>query len=228
MGMKKFLLVLLFLLTACNAAPTETTPSSLRVEYTAAARPWLAALQDCAAGQNATLLLEPRSADFFDPSSDMAMRIGEPAAFPGFAYQIGEEEIVLVVHPQNPAALLDRATARRLFAGQVANWQELGGPDLPVQVWVYAAGEDVQQAFDAAILQGTPAVSTARLATSIEEMAAGIGSDPAAVGLLPAGQVPETVRTLHLNAPLLVPVIALTGAEPEGALAGILACLQDQ
>jgi hypothetical protein len=233
--MKKYLLILLLLLTACRQVPEgsgasapEAEPSTLRVQYTAAARPWLAALQDCAPGQAATLLLEPRSSDFFDPNIDLAMRIGGPAVFSGPAYQIGEEEIVLVVHPQNPVALLDQEAARRLFAGQVANWQELGGPDLTVQVWVFAASEDVQQAFDAAILQGTPAASTARLATSLEAMAAGVGSDPAAVGLLPASQVPETVRGLHLEEPIRVPVLVLANAEPDGALAEILACLQDQ
>ena len=108
--MKKFLLILLLLLTACGASTPEATPTTLRVQYTAAARPWLAPLQDCATDQAATLLLEPRSADFFDPVADLAMRIGEPAAFPGPAYRVGEEEIVLVVHPQNPVSLLDRAT----------------------------------------------------------------------------------------------------------------------
>jgi len=224
--MKKFLLTLLLLLAACAAAPTETTPTTLRVEYTAAARPWLAALQNCAADQDVTPLLEPRSAGFLDPSVEMAIRIGEPDAFPGPAYQIGEEEIVLAVHPQNPVALLDRATARRLFAGQVANWQELGGPDLPVQVWVYTAGDDLQQAFDAAVLQGTPIASTARLATSIEEMAAGVGSDPTAIGLLPARQALETVRAIRLDDPIRLPVLALVHAEPGNTLTNVLACLQ--
>lgn len=226
--MRKPLLALLLLLTACTAAPTEAV--SLQVQYTAAARPWLASLQDCAAAQNVILLPEPRAAAFFDASSDLTIRIGEPDAFPGPAYQIGEEEIVIVVNATNPVVRLDRATARRLFAGQITRWQEVGGPDLPIQVWVYAAGEDIQEAFEAAIMQGMPVSSAARLATSIEAMATGIGSDPAAVGLLPARQVPETLRPLTLSdgeqSAITVPVLALPGPEPPEALTAILLCLQ--
>lgn len=226
--MRKFLLALLLLLTACTAAPSEAIP--LRVQYTPAARPWLASLQDCAAAQNVTLLPEPRAAAFFDATSDLAIRIGEPDAFPGPAYQIGEEEILIVVNAANPIARFDRATARRLFAGQIVRWQEIGGPDLPIQVWVYAAGEDIQEAFDAAIMQGTPVSSAARLAGSIETMAASVGSDPAAVGLLPARQVPNTLRPLTLSGEerrtMTVPVLAFPGLEPPEALPAILLCLQ--
>jgi hypothetical protein len=230
--MKKTLpafLLLLFLLTACTAAaPGEPVP--LQVQYTDAARPWLVDLQDCAARQNTVLLLEPRPADFFDASVDLAIRIEEPDILSQPAYSIGEEEIVLIVHPANPVALIDSNTARRLFAGQTTNWRELGGPDLPIQVWVYAPGEDIQEAFETAIMQGMPVTSTARLAPSIEAMVAAIEADSAALGLLPSRQVPATLRRLNLppetREVLTVPVLALPGPEPPETLTSILLCLQ--
>lgn len=223
------LLALLLLLGAC-APPSTETPVVLTVQYTAAARPWLVAVEDCAAATGAIVRPEERAAAAFDLTADLAIRIGEPDVFPAPAYQIGEEQIILVVHPQNPVAALDLPALQSIFSGQTANWRDVGGLDRPIQVWVYPAGEDLQQIFRAAVLQNRPLVSTARLAASPEDLAAVVGSDPAAVGFLPGRQVPETLRRLILpveaQTALTVPVLALLGPEPPEVIGDLLPCLQ--
>ena len=229
--MKRFFtpLFIVFLLAACGTPATETTPQVVRVQYTFAAQPWLAGVYDCVG--ETIVFAEPRSADYFDYSSmDMAIRIGQPDVLTTPAYQIGTEEIVIIVNPQNPVATFTAQDARALFSGQIGNWHELGGADLPVQVWVYAAGEDVQWVFDAAVMQGTQVTSTARLAVSPEAMAAGIAADPGAVGFLPLHWMSGNVHVVNLPADLdealTVPVLAIIPSEPQGAVRGIIACLQ--
>lgn len=223
------LLAWLLLLSACGPADTQAAVP-LTVQYTAAARPWLAPLEDCAASAGALIRPEMRAAAFFDPAADLMLRLGEPPLFPAPAYQIGEEQIAFVVHPDNPVAALDQSSLQALFGGQTVNWREVGGRDLPVQVWVYAEGEDLQQLLRAVVLQNRPVASTARLATSPEDMAAGLGADPAAIGFLPAHQIPATLRRLDLpaetQAALTVPVLALPGADTPAVLDAILTCLQ--
>ncbi|MEZ0395617.1 MAG: hypothetical protein ABWK53_04190 [Anaerolineales bacterium] len=225
----RLLLAVLLFLAACGPSETEP-PAPLTVQYTAAARPWLAPLEECAAAAGLVIRPVGRAAAFFDPAADLAIRIGEPAAFSAPAYQIGEEQIAFVIHPQNPVTALDWSALQSVFGGQTVNWQEVGGPDLPIQVWAYAEGEDLQQILGTVVLQNRPIASTARLAASPEDMAASIGADPAAIGFLPGRQVPETLRRLTLpsqaQSALTIPVLALPGPEPSQAIVSILACLQ--
>jgi phosphate transport system substrate-binding protein len=47
---------------------------------------------------------------------------------------IGWGGIVIIVHPSNPVNELTVEQARRVFAGQYANWGQVGGPDGPISV----------------------------------------------------------------------------------------------
>ena len=168
---------------------------------------------------------EQSTADFPNlQTANMAIRIGQPDDLTFPAYQIGSEDILVIVNPQNPLNTLIAEQVRGLFTGQIQNWQEVNRSSAPVQVWVFASGEDVQQIFEQTILGGSPVTSTAKLATSMEEMSQAIAKDVNAIGILPrhwkTGNVSEvfTVAT--------VPVLALTPSEPQGAVQGILACLQ--
>jgi hypothetical protein len=211
------------LLAACSpaAASSSAAPRLLAIQYSAAARPWLAEVYACAG--ETPVVAEQRAASFFDPSADLAIRLGEPEQLAAPAYAIGVEEIVVVVHPQNPARKFDLAAARGLFGGRIRNWSELGGADLPVQAWIYAPGEDIQQVFAASVMQGAATASLARLAASPDEMAQAIAADAGAVGFLPRRWLTGNVREVYTIA--AVSVLAITPVEPDGAVKELLACV---
>jgi hypothetical protein len=222
--MKRLFLLTALFLAACSGGTPAATPAPLRVQYTFAAQPWLADLADCAAPT--PVLPELRAADYLDPgSTDLAIRMGVPTPLLVPAYQIGSEEIVVVVHPQNQVASLTIEQVRDLFAGTITNWRQVGGSDRTVEVWIFTAGEDVQQAFDSAVMQDAAVVSSARLAAGPEEMAAVVGSDPGAIGILTRGWATEDLRIALAAA--TVPVLAIL---PEGStetLTALVACVQE-
>ncbi|WP_419535370.1 substrate-binding domain-containing protein [Endozoicomonas sp.] len=47
-------------------------------------------------------------------------------------YVIGIDGLAIIVHPDNPINSLGVSQVARLFAGEITNWQQLGGPDLDV------------------------------------------------------------------------------------------------
>lgn len=208
------------LLISCTSAPATPQISPLRVEHTFAALPWLERVQRCAG--EVPIYFEQRSALFLQREHvDLAIRIGEPSSLPIPAYQIDQEEVLIIAHPKNPVRSLTRAQVQGLFSGSLQNWQEVGGEDAPVQVWVFPRGEDVQQVFSAT-LEGTPITSLARLATTPESMLRAISDDPHAIGLLTRRLLDERVRPVFTVA--LTPVLALMPpGSPAEALVG---CLQ--
>lgn len=213
----------LIVLAACGTSTPTSTLQPLTVQYSFAATAWLQTVYRCAG--DTLIRADPRAADYqsFD-ASDMALRLGQPAnpAYP--TYQIGTEDILVVVNRQNPTGALTVDQVRGLFTGQILTWKSLTGSDTQVQVWVFPAGEDVEQLFEQAALGGTPVTSAARLANTPDEMSQAIAGDVNAIGLLPrhwkAGNLSDVFTAAS------VPVLAVFPSKPAGSLANLLACLQ--
>ena len=218
-----FIILACLLLDSCTSPTPTISLELITVQYTGAAVPWLASMYECA-GTN-LVSAEQRTADFLDLQSvDLAIRIGQPNDLTFPAYQIGEEEILLIVNPQNKVTDLTTEQARGLFTGQILDWQEVNGSRESVQVWVYSPGEDVQQIFEQILLGGSPVTSTARLATGPDEMIQAVASDVNAVGILTRHWKMDNVTGIYSVA--TVPVLALTASEPQGIVQEMLACLQ--
>lgn len=47
---------------------------------------------------------------------------------------LGLDGIVLVTHPDNPVRDISSAEVARIFSGEITNWQELGGGDVPISL----------------------------------------------------------------------------------------------
>jgi hypothetical protein len=207
----------LFIAADCSPQTAESSVPVINVYATSSARPWLESFYSCGDGRAAIRLSDPGSAD-------IQVRLGEPADLRLPAFQIGEEDILVVVHPLDAVGALRRFQVQRLFAGEVTNWSDLGGADLPVQVWTYAAGEDVREYFDRVVMQGRPVTSLARLAVSAQAMSDAVGASPGAVGFLPrrwkAGNTREALQLPSL------PVLAITSTEPSGIAEQLLGCVQ--
>ncbi len=221
----KGIFLTVILLTACGPTIPAATSQTISVEYTAASIPWLADITDCASGN--TINSEQVAADFQDPQSyDISLRVGQPDNLGSSAFQIGSEEILVIENPQNPVRVLTADQVKGLFKGQISNWKEVGGLDRSIQVWAFASGEDIQQVFEKAAMDGSPVTSTARLATNPDEMAQAIANDVNAVGILTrhwkASNVLDTFTTAA------VPVLVLTKTDPQTDVQNIISCLQSK
>ena len=212
-----------FFLASCAPTVATATPETIAVQSTAAAVPWLADLYIC--GGNDVIRVELRVAGYFDLNSTiLVMRIGQPVSLTYSAYQIGTDDLLVIVNRQNPTNKLTADQVRGLFTGQIQTWKVINGTDTSVQVWVFSANEDVQQIFDQTALGGSPVTSTARLANSPDEMSQAVANDVNAIGVLTRHWKTENVSDVFTVTS--VPVLAITSSEPQGASARILACLQ--
>jgi ABC-type phosphate transport system substrate-binding protein len=132
------------------------------------------------------------------------------------AFQIDVEDILIVAHRQSPVNNLTLEEARALF---------LGGQEPEFEVWVFAAGEDIQQAFRNLVMGGRNVSATAKVAGSPQEMADILNTQRNAVGVLPRHWKTGDSREVFVAA--TVPVLGLTKGEPAGILREVLSCLQD-
>ncbi len=162
------------------------------------------------------------------PPDDAQVRLafGEPEQLASPAFQVGTDDLLVVVQPQTAVGNLSLDQVRQVFSGEVARWTDVGGADLPIQVWTYAQDEDIQQLFSHLIMQGQPVASFARLAVSAQAMSDSVGSNPGSVGFLP-----RRWKTGNTNPVLTipsVPILAVTAAPPQGPLRDLIACMQSK
>ncbi|MGB8212208.1 MAG: substrate-binding domain-containing protein [Anaerolineales bacterium] len=223
----RFLLFALVLLTAaCTATPPITTPGTIHMQVTDAADPWLKQVINCQ-GSN-FLSVEVRTADLLDPhSADIVIRIGQPEHLSSPVYQIGTDELLVIVNPQNPTQSLTASQVGGLFTGQIRTWETISGTSALVQVWSFPADEDVQQIFEQTVLGGSPLTSSARLANNQHEMVQAVTKDVNAIGIITQREkvVSGNIKDVFTAASSLL-VLAITASRPQGTLASISACLQ--
>lgn len=198
------------LLFSCSTQTPQTPPQVVSVYSSSSATPWLDSLYACAE----SIATISRAAD--PSAADIVLRIGEPQFLAGFAFQIDEEEILIVAHRQSPVQNLTLEEAQNLFAG-------LGDPS--VQVWVYASEEDVFGAFDQFVMKGRSVSSFAKIAVSPQQMSDVLNAESNAVGILPRHWMTGDVREVYSAA--TVPVLAITQSEPQGAVRQLIGCLQE-
>lgn len=197
-------------ISSCSTETPQPPPQVFTVYSTSAATPWLSDLYTCAED----IAIISRVDD--PAAADITLRVGEPEYLNSPAYQIDEEEILIVTHRQSPVYNLNLEGVQRLFSG-------LGDPS--VQVWVYASGEDVFEAFDQFVMKGRSVSSSATVAVNPQQMSDVLNADSNAVGILPRHWKAGDVREVYSVAK--VPVLAITLSEPQGAVNQLIGCLQE-
>lgn len=223
----KILLALIPLgIAACGGAVEPQ--ATLRIAISPAAHPVSEAVLGCAPASEELFV----SIDSYYPGTfeladyDVIFELGEPAEKAGFVAQIASEEIVLVINPTLGLSQLDRDLAADIFSGRSVTWEEFANTAEPVTVWVGPQGDEARKLFIQEILLGSPIFGSANLATSPEQMLAEIAADPNAIGVLPSAWADETVQQIGLD--VVVPVLAVSAAEPSGPAREMLACLQSE
>ena len=209
--MNRFLFATLLFLAACTpAAAPAATPQVIRVYATPATQPWLADAYNCAQGLQVVL------SNVNDPKqADISIRMGEPDQLSSPAYQIGQDDLLVVTHRENQLQNLTVAEAQSLFSHPEPQ---------AIQIWVFASGEDDQQVFAREVLRGQVVTSLARVAVSPQQMSDSLNQDKNGVGFLPRRWQTETLRDIFTLSK--VPVLALVKSEPQGLIKALLACLQ--
>lgn len=232
-----FIVIATLLLGACTQLATQPpppTPQVLEVAVTPAMRSWEASLRACAATlPELRLLVEETPASRLDLEVGISIRLGTPdTSAPYFAAQIGEDQIVVVVHPDNPIQTLTGDALRSLYTGQTTTWDSLvPGFTQPVQVWDYPAQNELHSIFLLSLWKTNPPLILAYQAPDPAAMLEAIAENPGAVGYLPSSWLKDSPVSLvpvdsAVKEALRQPVLLLSAQPPQGLARSLLGCLQ--
>lgn len=139
-------------------------------------------------------------ADLLDGSADMGMasrsiketeldallpragRMDSPAA----EHVIALDGLAVIVHPSNPLGSLTSEQVARLFAGELADWSQLGGHAGPVNVYARDEHSGTWDTFKSLVLERIKADlgPTAKRFESSTELSDSVARDPGAIGFI--------------------------------------------
>jgi phosphate transport system substrate-binding protein len=113
---------------------------------------------------------------------------------------IARYAVVPIIHPGNPVADLSLAQLRDIYAGRIANWKEVGGPNQPIHV---VASEDAMagifQVWNLKVMGGVKAVTPAARTVSAAQIGEAVARDPLAIGYTALGRLTAAVKPLKVG-----------------------------
>jgi phosphate transport system substrate-binding protein len=145
--------------------------------------------------------------------------------------------IAVIVNKKNSLNMLDVGTIHKIFTGQISNWKELGGANLPIQVYARDNNSGTFDTFKSMVLKKTPLVSTAKRYESNAMLSQDVTADPSGIGFVgmpyvlqskalmvkktedSAGYLPTTFTAAYEEYPLSRRLYLYTAENPSNPLA---------
>jgi len=146
-------------------------------------------------------------------------------------HTIARDGIAIVAHPDVPLEGLTKEQVKNIFAGEITNWSDVGGPDKPIVVVSREEGSGTRAAFEEMVMgkEGPPIVDTAILQPSNGAVRTTVSTTPDSIGFLSFGYLDESIKALAIDGveatvenaasgvyPVVRPLNLLTKGEPDG------------
>lgn len=113
---------------------------------------------------------------------------------------IAHDGIAVIVSPENTVSGLTTEQLRGIYAGQITNWSEVGGPDLAIQVVNRDEASGTREAFRSIVMDGTPFDRSAAVLPGTGQVRDVVSRTPGAIGYISIGFVDSAYASTHVRA----------------------------
>mgnify|MGYP002681554999 CR=1 FL=1 len=244
--------LILFGFLACLAGCSSPQPADIsdmeiiHVQCSASLE-WMGeAMNQCALSNGVQLLVNHVTSGEMDLSeADILIGWGVPDEVGDFPVIIGEDELIMVVHPDNPINELTMAQVQDIFSGSARSWQAIFDQcpecsqidtsdyaNLQVNIWIPPLFDETRLLWDKVVMHGTNYLATAKLAADASQLQELIADDKSAIGFLPghwSDRPVKTIRISDLESNLLQqPILAISSVRLKDRAEHWLSCLQNE
>ncbi len=114
-------------------------------------------------------------------------------------YPIAIDGLAIIVHPSNKIENLSIEQLKRIFAGEIENWKELGGEDKEIVLVVRAEGSGTRDFFEEKVMREFSLSRKALQKPSNGAVKATIASNENAIGYIGAGYIDDYVKAVRIE-----------------------------
>jgi phosphate transport system substrate-binding protein len=170
------------------------------------------------------------------------VKASEFEEFPGIVvHTIANDGIAIVAEPGVTVNSLTMDQCRDIFSGAVTNWNQVGGPNMPIIVVSREEGSGTRGAFEELVLGEALMAEGAILQPSNGAVRTTCSTTPGAVAYLSFGYLDPSVKTISMDGaaptpenvangsyPVSRPLNMITNGEPQGVVAAWLSFIESE
>lgn len=135
-----------------------------------------------AAGLNALFNRQAQIAVTSYPIDEKTLELAKTAGVNPKEYKIALDGISIIVNLRNPVTKLTLPQLAGIFSGRIKNWQEVGGPDLPMRVFIRTGTSGTYEYFRVTVLETTGYSVQAIPVETNKAIVDSVMANPAAIG----------------------------------------------
>lgn len=142
---------------------------------------------------------------------------------------LARDGIAVITNSGNSISGLTKAQVKDIYAGNITNWNEVGGPDQNIIVISREEGSGTRSAFEELVMSGVLITADAILQSSTGTVKTAVSSTPYSIGYISMGYLDSTVKSLSIDGvagtvenakngtyPVIRPLYFLTKSQPTG------------
>ncbi len=139
-------------------------------------------------------------------------------------FRVAQTRVAFALHPDNPVTTLSFDTIARILNGELTNWQDVDGPDLPIVLVAIKEGGGTMAAVRAQMLGEAPLAPGAIRLESAKHVAKVVSQERGAIGVMQLGLLKQAgLKEAVMERALGQPLSFVTLGPPTDAMQRVIA-----
>lgn len=128
-----------------------------------------------------------------------ALKPGEVEKYGLVSFPFAIDGVAVVVNDANAVTGLSRAQLSDIFAGKITNWQQVGGADAAISLYLREDGSGTREVFEEKALNKDTVLARANIVNSNGAMKTAVIQDKNAIGYVGIGHLDSTLKGLTIE-----------------------------
>jgi phosphate transport system substrate-binding protein len=133
------------------------------------------------------------------PMKDSEFKAAADKGIQPVAHVVALDGLPILIHPSNPVQDLTVAQVRRIYLGEITNWNLVGGPDKTIVTISRDTNSGTYETFAKLVMEKQKIHESCEYVGSNGAIRQRVQSTPAAIGYAGLGFVDKTVKALRIN-----------------------------
>lgn len=128
-----------------------------------------------------------------------ALKEGEIEKYGLASWPFAIDGVAVGVNPANTVGALSKDQLKKIFAGEITNWKDVGGADAAISLYIREDGSGTRETFEESALDKGQATTKSNVVSSNGAMKTAIAQDKNAIGYVGIGHLDESVKGIVLD-----------------------------